>query len=1065
MFSMPSLRSDTGALLTLVMLFCLAGCGGGDGASSGSANGLLPDQQSGSSASPYEIGLDASSPFGQAATTFSASEALTINVTLEDTSGSTATPIVNEPVSLISTVGTVSPSNGTSLTDEAGVAAFEISFSGQAGAGVVTVTYVSPDGPVTSTLNVEALDVPISHAMTVVSQTQGGSSTSMFSRRSPLVVIATITETVNGVTSGLSGEIVSLATDVGNVDPSNGSALTDANGEATFTISFSDVVGAGSIDISATVDGDSLAETINVQAEDEGLPFQLQIVTKDGTGATSSLLSASSPLVIEATLQEIDGSNLTPLEGESVSITATLGSVDPANGSKLTDSSGIATFQLTFDEVVGAGTLTATYEADLGSVITSANIEAVGASSNPPYSIAISLKDAIAGSATDEFSSSTPLKVEVSLTEGATGLPNQLVVLSSSIGVVTPTNLSALTDATGLAIFEIAFNGVTGAGTIEATYTAAEGTVTATANAVAVLPTLKLGYLDAGVYSPGIRLLPTTEISYQGSAAIFLQVIDENDRVVTTDEEVAISSSCIDTASSSLSSPSPVTTTAGAISLTYTATANCVGTDEITATLIQAGQATEITASATLTIQDPGERFITYTRVDKKTIALAGTGGGTNLAERSQVTFTVADIGGTPVEGHEVSFELSTDIGGVELIGLTGFTDANGEVTATIRSGRVATVVRVIATIESSPGVEASVVSDELTITGGLPDQNSISLSAETLSIATAWDTDGVTTTISVHMADRFNNPVPDGTAANFRTEYGTIEGSCTTVAGTCSVLWTSQDPREPLFNPDEVKTISETCGLYSAPGPCPGSSPYTRGGRSTILVTAVGEETFIDANGDGYFDDGENFEELGEAFRDDNEDGVYNPSELFCASNPANARCIAGSEEDFLDYDGSGDYTEALTVDPLYNGLACPEGETYCSRDLILVRDQLPLILSPTDAIEIAMVDLSGPTRVTGVESGKVYAIYFSDAHNNRPATGAEIVLEAEGGCTIPGQTEFTVPNSSAEGAYGIGLNVMLKAGDLPDPPHQIIVRITNSSGGNTLQRNFSCQVPDPPP
>ena len=73
MFSMPSLRSDTGALLTLVMLFCLAGCGGGDGASSGSANGLLPDQQSGSSASPYEIGLDASSPFGQAATTFSAS--------------------------------------------------------------------------------------------------------------------------------------------------------------------------------------------------------------------------------------------------------------------------------------------------------------------------------------------------------------------------------------------------------------------------------------------------------------------------------------------------------------------------------------------------------------------------------------------------------------------------------------------------------------------------------------------------------------------------------------------------------------------------------------------------------------------------------------------------------------------------------------------------------------------------------------------------------------------------------------------------------------------------------
>jgi len=48
---------------------------------------------------------------------------------------------------------------------------------------------------------------------------------------------------------------------------------------------------------------------------------------------------------------------------------------------------------------------------------------------------------------------------------------------------------------------------------------------------------------------------------------------------------------------------------------------------------------------------------------------------------------------------------------------------------------------------------------------------------------------------------------------------------------------------------------------------------PY--GGRSTILAFTLGEESFVDANGNDEYDFGESFEDLTEVFLDKNEDGV----------------------------------------------------------------------------------------------------------------------------------------------------------------------------------------------
>jgi hypothetical protein len=115
------------------------------------------------------------------------------------------------------------------------------------------------------------------------------------------------------------------------------------------------------------------------------------------------------------------------------------------------------------------------------------------------------------------------------------------------------------------------------------------------------------------------------------------------------------------------------------------------------------------------------------------------------------------------------------------------------------------------------------------------------------------WDNDGVIVPVTVRMTDRFNNPVPDGTAANFRTTLGGIASQCLTTttateSGVCTVNWVSKQPR-----------INPISGLVD--------------GRSPLLVTAIGEESFNDVNGNGVFDDADStFDDLGEPFLNETE-------------------------------------------------------------------------------------------------------------------------------------------------------------------------------------------------
>jgi hypothetical protein len=223
---------------------------------------------------------------------------------------------------------------------------------------------------------------------------------------------------------------------------------------------------------------------------------------------------------------------------------------------------------------------------------------------------------------------------------------------------------------------------------------------------------------------------------------------------------------------------------------------------------------------------------ISFVSATPPNIALKGT-GGEGRSEASVVVFKVLDIYGNPIQRLvNFSLPLHTTFGGLYLSTLSANSDpASGEVQTTVNAGTESTPIRVTATID---GTTIATVSDVLVVSTGIPDQNSFSISASTFNIE-GLNYDGVTSDITVRLADHFNNWVPDGTAVGFRTTGGSIPASCVTTNGACTVQLTSQNPR-------------------SGPALAPVNF------RAVILAYALGEESFSDLNNNGRYDPGEPF-------------------------------------------------------------------------------------------------------------------------------------------------------------------------------------------------------------
>lgn len=356
-----------------------------------------------------------------------------------------------------------------------------------------------------------------------------------------------------------------------------------------------------------------------------------------------------------------------------------------------------------------------------------------------------------------------------------------------------------------------------------------------------------------------------------------------------TPTSVNFSSSCV--SSSDASIDSPVTTLSGTASSTFQNT-NCSGNSERDDQIIASVVAGNQTLSATLDFSLASQTLanLSFVSAEPTSIRIKGA-GGTGSSESSLITFKVSDANGQAIAQQAVEFSLDTSVGGISFANgkttISNTSNSAGLVSATVLSGTMPTPVRVVATATANDE-SVTTQSEQLTINTGLPQQLGFSLSSSLFNPEAAKH-NGEKVTITAYASDSFGNPAPDDTTINFTAEGGQIEPSCVTVNGSCSVEWTSADPRVPDH-------------------------------RITVLAYALGHETFFDTNGNNVFDDNDGgaidlacldkdgvaiactgngmdietyhtggFSDLGDAFRDDDESGTHTSGEPYfnTASNP----------------------------------------------------------------------------------------------------------------------------------------------------------------------------------
>lgn len=342
---------------------------------------------------------------------------------------------------------------------------------------------------------------------------------------------------------------------------------------------------------------------------------------------------------------------------------------------------------------------------------------------------------------------------------------------------------------------------------------------------------IKLGSSSGDTFVAGELAIQDNSLEAGGQTSIKVFLVDttNNNDLFTESTTISFNSDCIANGTASVSD---VEFNAGIATVNYLAQ-GCDGTDTITATAVVNGKT--ITASGDVTIDTAVVGSISFDQSEPANIGLKGMG----LNEVSAVSFTVLDVDGNPVINKVVNFSLSNNIGGAFLTNTTAKTDANGKVIARVHSGTKATTIKVLASVD---GANSNVIKTEsrgLVISTGVADDDSFSLSLQTLN-PEALNYDGVVSEIYVQAADHFNNPVPEGTAVYFTTEAGSITSSCfIDDKGSCKAEWKSGGTR-----PSD--------------------------GRSTITASIQGEETFNDTNDNGLLDETETFTDV-------NGDGKYN--------------------------------------------------------------------------------------------------------------------------------------------------------------------------------------------
>lgn len=677
-------------------------------------------------------------------------------------------------------------------------------------------------------------------------------------------------------------------------------------------------------------------------------------------------------------------------------------------------------------------------------------------------SLTLSLTDGSGSAITSVAPSQTgTLQALVKDSKGS-AVPNVAVTFTTSdkTGVFVPASGTALTDATGVARVGLAAGTQAGAYTVTASTTVGDKAASGTAGYTVTFPTLTFSALT----------ITPASLSAGGTASLGVTVLNGSSPF-TPAQSVIFTSPCAAAGKATISSP--VITVNGVASTSYT-DKGCGGADTITVSTILGGAT--FTQTGTITTLAAAAGQIAFVSALPQNIALKGTGGA-GRQESSTVTFKVLDTNGNPVSGQSVGFSLNTRLGGLDLspslpptpaLGTVFATSAaDGAVSIVVVAGTVNTPLRVTATLA---GTSITTLSDQLVVSTGIPDQNSFSLSTEIFNVE-GMNHDGceapVGSKVRVSLADHFNNPVPDGTAVSFTAEGGTVDASCLT--GLVNTTLTDG-------------TVIKQKGI---PGQCSvrfcAASPRPTDGRITILAYALGEESFIDANGDNLFQSVEKFQDLGEPFRNDravtdmnaNANWIVNPYTLAPVSpddiwSTGNATWVAG--ETLIDTNSSGTWTSS--GDAIYNGvLKSPQTfnnqATHARSALVQVLstseanitalDTVPVLLSHCvdgtpfvnvlKTLRIAIRD-GNLTVFLGNRAGIAPLRLPFDLSGNILPAGTTIAFSTSNGTILSGAS-FTVPNTNEPSAAAWIYPVSMQSDAIQSGPDTNYVCVNTVTSG----------------
>jgi hypothetical protein len=280
--------------------------------------------------------------------------------------------------------------------------------------------------------------------------------------------------------------------------------------------------------------------------------------------------------------------------------------------------------------------------------------------------------------------------------------------------------------------------------------------------------------------------------------------------------------------------------------------------------------------ATTINVAAPVANAINFVSAAPQQVFIAGSGA----VEQAQVTFRVFSSSLAPIANQTVEFRIVTNPGGVGLgasgstTPVTATTDSSGAASVSIFAGAIPGPVKVRASL---PGTQIFSESQNMTVASGPPSQRFFSLAVETFNIE-GGSLDGISTQLTVRAADRQGNAVEDGTVINFTTEGGQVARSCATTRidniASCSVTFVSQ-----AFRPTD--------------------------GRVSILAYAEGTKDYVDNDGDNKFGAGDTLidnvgspSDIGDAYRDDNENDVYDAAGEFLIPRLGTSVCTGSGDD-----------------------------------------------------------------------------------------------------------------------------------------------------------------------